>query len=141
MRSWELKGYVNKYSKLGKMDLIWLTNNKIKQAYLFSWLERYCEIIIGKRDRSSDWLHVWPINFILWLYRNLTCGETFHNFLLDSCLLYVLGVLFGLYSVNCIKHMIRHQNKVALQLCGEFHGKHNTIDSSAVFDTMVNGLN
>ena len=62
MRSWELKGYVNKYSKLGKMDLIWLTNNKIKQAYLFSWLERYCEIIIGKRDRSSNWLHVWPLN-------------------------------------------------------------------------------
>ena len=70
-----------------------------------------------------------------------TCGETFHNFLLDSCLLYVLGVLFGLYSVNCIEHMIRHQSKFALQLCGEFHGKHNTIDSSAVFDTMVNGLN
>ena len=61
----------------------------------------------------------------------------FHNFLLDSCLLYVLGVLLGLYSVNCIKHMIRHLSKVALQLCGKFHRKHYTINSSAVFDTMV----
>ena len=65
----------------------------------------------------------------------------FHHFRLDSCLLYVLRVLFGLCSVNCIKHMTRHQSKVALQLCGEFHRKHNTIDSSAVFDAMVNGPN
>ena len=65
----------------------------------------------------------------------------FHNFLLDSCLLYVLGELFGLCSVNCIKHMIRCQMKIASQLCGEFHRKHNTIDSSAVFDTVVNGPN
>ena len=63
----------------------------------------------------------------------------FHHFRLDSCLLYVLRVLFGLCSVNCIKHMIRHQSKDALQLRGEFHRKHNTIDSSAVFDAMVNG--
>ena len=70
----------------------------------------YCQL-----NSLYDCTETWPVE------RLSEHAIAFHNFLLDSCLLYVLGVLLGLYSVNCIKHMIRHQSKVALQLCGKFH--------------------
>ena len=140
MRSWESKDY--KYSKLGKMDLIWWIN-KIKHTYLFSWLERYCEIIIRKRDRSSscssmycqlnsfyDCTETWPVDMQLhsiifdWIPVCYMCSECH--------LVYVLWTVSSTWSGTKVK---LHCS------CVEFHGKHNTINSSAEFDTVVNGPN